>query len=100
MALWLLWSTVVVSLRCLSQLSSAEREIYRKNLALGCEVTAPSSPHARHSLLTARRKRTSDGTHPPALPRAWHDANAAVMWMDRIYEISISNGTTSVSRRR
>src|SRR5262245_13461190 len=44
MALWLLRSTVVVSLLCLSQLSSAEPEIYRKNLALGREVTASSSP--------------------------------------------------------
>jgi hypothetical protein len=44
MALWLLRSTVVVSLLCLSQLSSAEQEIYRKNLALGREVTASSSP--------------------------------------------------------
>jgi cellobiose phosphorylase len=38
-------------------------------------------------------------TVAPALPRAWHDAKAAVMWMGRIYDISISYGTTSVSRR-
>jgi hypothetical protein len=38
-------------------------------------------------------------TVAPALPRAWQDAKAAVMWMGRIYDISISYGTTSVSRR-
>ena len=38
-------------------------------------------------------------TVTPALPRAWPDAKADVMWMGRIYEISISHGTTSVARR-
>jgi hypothetical protein len=38
-------------------------------------------------------------TVAPALPRTWRDAKAAVMWKGRIYEISISDGTTSVYRR-
>lgn len=39
-------------------------------------------------------------TVAPALPRGWHEAKAAVMWMGRIYDITISDGTTSVARRR
>jgi hypothetical protein len=38
-------------------------------------------------------------TVAPALPRAWHDAKAAVMWMGRLYDVSISDGTVSVARR-
>lgn len=38
-------------------------------------------------------------TVTPELPRAWHDAKAAVMWMGRIYEVSISDRTVSVYRR-
>jgi hypothetical protein len=41
---WLLRSSAVLWLLCLSQLSPAEEAGYRKNLALGREVTASSSP--------------------------------------------------------